>query len=128
MFSKLSIIVVLCMTISLHCSTSLQKAKEAYHKTPHYKEWQQFKEKLDKEKTLEKLHQQFFDAQRACIRNKSGFRTKLSLECTQAQELSEKIVQLKNQLHQLEEAAIQTHEGQEYLRQQREYYTQLHPF
>ena len=115
------------MIASLHCSTNLQKAQENYHKTPHYKEWQEFKEKLNQEKTLEKLHQQFFDAQSACIKKKSGFR-KISVECTQAQELSEKIVQLKNQLHALEEAAIQSHEGQEYLRQQRDHYAQLQPF
>lgn len=122
MFSKLFITLPLCMALPLHCSTNLHKAQENYHNTPHYKEWQKFKEKLDQEKTLEVLHQQFFDAQRACIKKKSGFRTKLSSKCMQAQELSEKIVQLKNQLHELEEAAIQTHEGQEYLRQRQAFF------
>jgi len=71
---------------------------------------------------LEKLHQQFFDAQSACIRKKSGFRTKLCLECIEAQKLSEKIMLLKNQLHELEETALQTHEGQEYLRQRQAFF------
>lgn len=126
MFSKLSIMLTLCISSPLHCSTNLQKAQENYHNTPQYKKWQEFKQKLEENKTLDNLNQEFFDAQKTCNQQSSFMihrsSKKCSSTCIQAQELSEKIVELKNQLHDLEEAAIQTHEGQEYLRQRQAFF------
>ncbi len=129
MFSKLCIGLTLCTMQSLCSKIEFEKAQESYHNTPQYKQWKEFKEKLKQDKMLDKLNQDFFDAHKKCeekqprlIRRSSE---KCLSACIQAQELSERIVQLKNQLHELEEIAIQTNEGQEYLRCRLEYHQQL---
>lgn len=116
MFSKLSIVFMLYAALPLHCSSNLQKAESRYRNTPEYVQWQELKEKVDQEKTLEKLNQEFFDMHRICNAKKSGFRSKLVSECEQVKEIGNTIVELKKTLHDLEENAIKTKDGQDYFK------------
>jgi len=122
MLSKLPLILTLSIAHPIYSENQLEKAQECYHRTPQYKEWQEFKEEVEKEKTLENLLVEFFDLKTKCKTQESGFRKKCAAECIEADMLSDEIIKLKNKLHNLEEAAIQTHEGQEYLKQRQAFF------
>lgn len=93
------------------------RAQDAYHKTTNYIKYQELKQKLEQDKTLEKLDQQFVDLKRKCEEKTSTitiFRRKQCPVCLEAAKIYNQFLLLKTELNELEENASNTQEGKEY--------------